>query len=294
MPSYVIEFDSNHGPERRLFTLDDDRPLDTQLYQVLEELRQSGRVLQGAPGDELGVSWNGLELDQRPSLGSLGVDASRPLILRMRPRAVAVVAPSPVVVSKYGLRHIVLPPVEGALGALVAWALSGAITDARGAITSADRADVVVAMMLAGLVGLALGIGSVMRGLYRMPVAVLCTLVSAAGGLLILVALLFAGESPSVKSFVLARIVAWTLITMAVALVITAPLRDLGVQRFIEAAAIALIAGVLSALVSSLPGVSDLWRAFAFMVGGALVGAAAISIPVWRTASVYPRAVAAA
>jgi hypothetical protein len=294
MPSYVIEFDSNHGPERRLFTLDDDRPLEIQLFQVLEELRQSGRVLQGAPGDELAVSWNGVELDQVAPLGALALDASRPLVLYMRPRPVVAEAPPPVVVSKYGLRHMVLPPVEGAIGALLAWGIGGSITDVRGMISTIERADVVVAILIAGLVGLGLCAGSVVRGLYRPPVAVLCTVVSAAAGLLVLAALSSVGDAPTVKGFLLARIVAWTIITIAVALTITAPLRDLGSQRFVEAAVVALVAGVLSALVASLPGVSDLWQALACIIGGALIGAAAISIPVWRTVSAYQRPVTTA
>ena len=284
MPSYVIEFDSNHGPERRLFTLDDDRTLEIQLFQVLEELGQTGRMLRGAPGDELAVSWNGVELSMHAPLETLGINATRPLVLRMRPRRV-VVADTPIKTSKYSLRHIVLPPVEGALGALAAWGLAGMFTDLRAPASSIDRLDLAVAVLLAGAIGLALSAGSVMRKLVRLSTAVACTLLALLVGVLTLAALAVVGDAPTVQHFLVARVAAWLLIALPVSLVVTAPLRDLGVHRFGEAAVIATCAGVLSALVASLPGVSDLWQAVAFILCGALVGAAAISIPIWRTSS---------
>lgn len=283
MPSYVIEFDSNHGPERRLFTLDDDRTLEVQLFQVLEELRQSDRILQGAPGDEVAVLWNGTELPLGTVVGALGVNASRPLVLRMRPRPVVV---TPKTVSKYSLRHIVLPPVEGALGGLAAWAIGGSVLDLNGPLSSIDRADVAVALLLAGLIGLALSIGSVVRRLFTAPVAALCTVLAAASGVLVFGGLALLGDAPTIRQFLLARIVAWLLISIAMACVLTAPLRELGSQRWIEALVVATCAGLFGALIASLPGVSDLWQAVAFVICGALTGAAAFSMPVWRTVRV--------
>lgn len=280
MPSYVIEFDSNHGPERRLFTLDDDRTLDVQLYQVLEELRQNGRSLQGAPGDELAVSWNGNELSQRVPLHALNVNATRPLILYMRPRTVASV---PHVASKYNLRHIVLPPVEGALGALVAWSFVGLLTDLRAPVGSIATADLAAAVLLSGLIGLALNTGSVCRQLVRVPMAALCTVLAAVVGLLIYAAVATIGLVPTVPQFLLGRMGGWLLVIVPLALVMTTPLHDLGRQRYVEAALVALCAAVLSALIASLPGVSSLWQAIAFVTSGAFVGGAAISIPIWRT-----------
>ena len=285
MPSYVIEFDSNHGPERRLFTLDDDRNLDRQLFQVLEELRQTGRVLEGAPGDELAVSWNGKELSQQVPLASLSIDTSRPLILRMRPRVV-VVETAPVIQARYGLRDMVLPPVEGALGALLAWAIAGLFADLGGVIPTFGRADIFVAILLAGAIGFALSVGGVVRRTVSTPVAAMVTLAAVATGLLMFSGILLAGDSPTVKAFLLARIAGWALVSAGIALVVTAPLRDLGTQRYAEAAVIALCAGLLGALVASLPGVSDLWQGLAFVVVGAMVGAAAISLPVWRSLAV--------
>ncbi len=280
MPSYVIEFDSNHGPERRLFTLDDDRTLDVQLYQVLEELRQNGRTLHGAPGDELAVSWNGTELSQRVPLHTLSVNATRPLILFMRPRIVAAVAR---VTSKYNLRHIVLPPVEGALGALGAWGIAGFLTDLHAPVSSVARADLAAAVLLSGLIGLALSAGSVFRQLVRVPIAALCTACAATAGILLFAAVSMVGAIPTVPQFLLGRVGGWLLVIVPLALVITAPLRDLGRQRYVEAALVAICAAVLSALIASLPGVSSLWQAIAFVTSGALVGGAAVSIPIWRT-----------
>ena len=280
MPSYVIEFDSNHGPERRLFTLDDDRTLDVQLYQVLEELRQNGRTLQGAPGDELAVSWNGNELSQRVPLHTLNVNATRPLILFMRPR---IVAPITRLASKYNLRHIVLPPVEGALGALAAWAIAGVLTDLHAPVSSVARADLVAAVLLSGLIGFAISAGSVFRKLVRVPIAVVCTALAATAGLLLFAAVSSVGAESTVPQFLLGRVAGWLLVIVPLTVVLTSPLRDLGGQRYVEAALVALCAGVLSALIASLPGVSYLWQAIAFVMSGALVGGAAVSIPIWRT-----------
>lgn len=287
MPSYVVEFDSNHGPERRLFTLDDDRTLEVQLYQVLEELRQSGRILHGAAGDELAVSWNGRELAMREPLAALGIDATRPLVLRMRPKPVLVETVA-IVRPRYTLRHMLLPPIEGALGALAAWGLTGLLTDLGGSIDTVARADLIVAVALGGLVGMALGLGSVVRGLARLPAVLLCGVGSAVAGGLVLAATAIHPVVPSAREFLLARIIAWLLVAVPVALIATAPLRELGGQRFLEASVVALGAAMTSALVASLPGVSDLWAALAFTLCGAMVGAAAISIPVWRVASHSP------
>jgi hypothetical protein len=282
MPSYVVEFDSNHGPERRLFTLDDDRTLEVQLYQVLEELRQSGRVLQGAPGDELAVSWNGAELNLRTPMHALAVDSTRPLVLRMRPRPVDVkiVAAR----ARYGLKHILLPPVEGALGGLGAWAIACLLTDATPPILTDTQADVAIGILLAGTIGIALALGNTMRGLGRAPVAAVCALFAALAGALMLLARLPLNDAiPSSGVFVLARVAGWALLAIGVSLVLTAPFRPLGSQRFVEATAIGLFGGVLSALVASLPGVSNLWQAVACILCGAMVGGGAVSIPVWRT-----------
>jgi hypothetical protein len=283
MPSYVIEFDSNHGPERRLFTLDDDRPLDVQLYQVLEELKQSGRVLQGGPGDELAVSWNGRELPMQAALQTLQVDTARPLRLAMRPRRAPVAAVAAPVVAPYGLRHMVLPPVEGALGALAAWAVAGLFTDLSASLPSVRLVDFVVALLLAGGVGAALCVGSVARRLCGAGPALVGTVLSVALGALALVTIDQATAAATVRSFLLMRVATWMLIAVPVALAVTAPLRALGSQRFLEASVIGLLGGLLGALVASLPGASDLWQVLAFVLCGAAVGGAAISVPVWRT-----------
>ena len=86
MPAFLVEFESAFGPEHRSFTLDADRPLRPQMEQVLEELRVAGRVVVGGPDDELAVYWNEAELDQARELSALGVNTSRPIKLRMRPR----------------------------------------------------------------------------------------------------------------------------------------------------------------------------------------------------------------
>ena len=302
MPSFVIEFDSNHGPERRLFTLDDDRSLDVQLFQVLEELRQSGRIVSGAPGDELAVSWNGRELPMREPLAALGLDASRPLVLHMRARVEPVVPELTAVAPRYTLRHVFLPPVEGALGALAAWSLAGMLADwmtGPGTLAVAARPwtvrpDVGVAMLLALTVSIALATGSLVRGVYRAPVAIACVVASVTAGVVFMPATVLVEASPTIREFLLARMVGWLALCLGLALVHAAPLRDLGAQRYVEALVFALFGGVLCALVASLPGSSELWQLMAFITAGALVGAGALSFPIWRSLAVAARPTARA
>ena len=68
MPAYSFDFATADGAQRVAFTLDDDRPLAPQLFQILEELRQRGLVIRGGPGEEIGAFWNGVDLDQARTL----------------------------------------------------------------------------------------------------------------------------------------------------------------------------------------------------------------------------------
>ena len=86
MPAYLIEFETDQGPQRRRFTIDQDRVLEPQVRQILEELNQRGTVLAGGPDQELGVFWNGREVSTGQTPAQLGLAPERSIELRMRPR----------------------------------------------------------------------------------------------------------------------------------------------------------------------------------------------------------------
>ena len=85
MPAYSFDFATADGAQRVAFTLDDDRPLAPQLFQILEELRQRGLVIRGGPDEEIGAFWNGVDLDQARTPQELGLSPARQIELRMRP-----------------------------------------------------------------------------------------------------------------------------------------------------------------------------------------------------------------
>lgn len=279
MPAFVIEFDSNYGPERRLFTLDGDRALRVQMVQVLEELRLADRVLVGGPADELGVYWNGEELDQTLALESLGISTERPLVLRMRPRVAAAKAPPP---KPLNWTAILRPPLEGAMGALLAWFAGRALSDLRAPLSSVDAIDLVAATLLAGGIGIAIAIGSVARRELGVAGALPIVLGAPLTGGAALLGLLMIGQAPSAGQFILGRMVAWALILALLSLLITAPRRSLPSSRWATGLAAGALSGIVSALTFSLPGPSLIWQALAFLIAGLGVGAGAVAVPTWQ------------
>ncbi len=281
MPSYVVEFESSFGPERRLFTLDDDRVLHAQLTQVLEELRQSDRVVEGGPNDILAAYWNGEELDLARTLGALGVTTQRPLVLRMRPQATVVRSAASATLVDW--RRVVLPSIEGAIPAMLAWLASWRLADIRLPFRSTNQVDLGVSALLMTLVALGLAGGMLRRkesaGRHILPwlvFAPLCGVATAIGIKLV-------GDAPDVGQFMLGRVVAWGLMLTLLSLVLTAPLRLASPNRFLWAPLLGAAAGTASGIVYSLPGPSLFLQALAFTIAGGGVGFAAVGFPVWRT-----------
>jgi hypothetical protein len=126
VPSYLIQYTTPSDVHAAHFTLDDDAPLEPQVRQVIEELRLQGHVLRGGPSDELAVFWQGQELDLRQSPRTLGVRASRPLELRMRPKPVA---SHQLIGDRYLSRVSYAAVLLGAMAASAVWALGLLVHD---------------------------------------------------------------------------------------------------------------------------------------------------------------------
>jgi hypothetical protein len=280
MPAFVVEFDSNYGPERRLFTLDSDRQLRPQMIQVLEELRLADRILVGGPEDELGVYWNGEELDQMLALESLGVTTNRPLVLRMRPRKAA-----PVTARTINWYAILRPPLEGAIGALIAWFASSYMIDLRLPLRSADDVDVVVTAMLAAGIGVALAIGCLARRETSFGGALPVMLLSPVAAAATLLAIATLGASPTVGAFFGSRILAWVLGMAMLSLLVASTRRSLPSTRWMSALGFGAVSGAICAIVMSLPGPSLLWQGLSFLIAGLGVGFSALAYPAWRSAT---------
>lgn len=281
MPAFVVEFDSNYGPERRLFTLDSDRTLRPQMVQVLEELRLSNRVLAGGPEDELGVYWNGEELDQDRPLEALGISTDRPVVLRMRARC-AVPTSTASAVNWHG---ILRPPFEGALGALLAWFATSPLIDMRRPLTTPDEVDLVVSFILAAGIGVGVMLGSLARREVAAGGALSLILAAPLSGFATLLGILVVGQTPSVTTFMAGRILAWSLTLALLSLMITAPRRALPSGRWMSALGIGALSGAVAALVMSLPGPTLVWQAIAFLLAGLGVGVAAIGYSTWQAQS---------
>ncbi len=293
MPAYVIEFQSGEGPQRRRFTLDDDRPLRGQLEHVLAELERARVVLQGGPTDELAVYWAGRELDPAQAPLALGITADRPLELRMQRRRPAVTLPAPApepppepFVPKSVGAGAALGLAAGAL-AWVAAAVAGDWTPL--AATDAMRdaaADVAAALAWGALVGAAVGWGQARRagaGAGRGLALGLAAgaLAGAAWG----VARGLAVPPASAGALVAWRAALWALLAAVVALALAGVARVRGVRAtagrdparpgpaLARAAAWAAAAGGAAGLVGVLPGEAALWQALAAALAGAGVGA---------------------
>lgn len=287
MPVYVVEFESEQGPERRPFTLDDDRPLGGQLSQIIVELSQAGHTLEGGPGDALVATWHGDDLDLRRPPAAQGISPQRPIVLRMRPKPVDVAPPPPPPPPSMDWRSVALPPVDGALGALIAWMVAAWFgTDLGAPITTGDRLDVVVSALLAFGVAVALVIGAVQRGhaTWRRAAPLLLLAPLAGGATLLGIAIV--GDRPSGFEFFLGRAVTWASLLALLAMVVTSALPAIAPTRHVRALLLAGVAGVVTALVMSLPGPSVLVQACAFVLAGAATGYAAISSPIWRSYAV--------
>ncbi len=281
MPGYVVEFESSFGPERRLFTLDENRALHPQLTQVLEELRQSDRVVEGGPDDTLAAYWNGEELDLTQTLATVGATTQRPLVLRMRPKPVAVAA-TVVRTQTVDWKRVILPSIEGAIGAVLAWFASWRLADIRLPLRTSNQVDLGVSVVLVTLIAFALFIGMIRRNESTTRAVLPWLVLIPACGMATALGIKVMTNTPDVGQFLLGRAIAWGVMMTLLSLLTTAPLRNALSNRFLWAPLIGASAGIASAMVYSLPGPSLFLQAMAFAIAGAGVGIAAVGVPVWQ------------
>jgi hypothetical protein len=285
MPTYHVDLITDRGLQRVPFTLDDDRPLGSQIYHVLEELRQRGVVLRGGPEDELGAIWNGRDLDTARTPQALRLSPLYPIELKMRRR------------SSQAKEQRVEPPAQpflpkgsylgtiaGLSGAAIAWVVTTLFTDLGDVLSSYGALDITVAAVLgAGIGGATLCSAAARRSESAVMGLVAGAFLGAVGaGLGAFLGLLLAGTvglGDSRQSFTVARLLAWGLMgaLLGVSLGLWWWTRDR--RRIVDGLIYGLIAGLVGGLVFSLPlGPSDLWQVIGFVVVGGGLGAA-LTIP---------------
>jgi hypothetical protein len=300
MPAYAFDFVTATGAQRLQFTLDDDRPLAPQLFQVLEELRQRELIIRGGPDEEVGAFWQSIDLDQTKTPQQLGLSPARPIELRMRrapakkPRAVE----PPIVpfVAKGGA----VAALAGFFGALIAWAIAASFVDLGDIVDDYAQLDGVVAIILGTCVGAAaLGAAALRessrRGAGRVALDVLLgTAIGAAlgmvGGALGAVASsltrgALAGSS-SAAAFVGARVGAWALLGAALGVLLAVRYVRRDPRRLVDGLLAGLVAGALGGLVYCFPGPSDIWQLTAFLMVGAGIAAGLAAPALQRSAAI--------
>ena len=283
MPSYAFDVTTEQRVERHQFTLDHDRPLRPQVTQVLEELRQRGIVLKGAPDDELGVFWRGGALDVAASPAALGISPAHPVELRMRPRAVVAVPPAPPSMPKGILASIAL----GHAGAVVAWMITGLWADTGAVMPTYVRLDQLTMLVLGSLVGAAILGGAALRTRGSLALGLGAGVVlggaGAVAGASIALALPW---SDSVRAFIVVRIAGWAIAGGLVALLLATFATKPAARRLAESFGLGLLGGAASGLVYALPGPSELWQALAFASFGAAAGLAVAGPALWHATAI--------
>ncbi len=272
MPAYTVDFATAEGPRRLRFTLDPERPLGPQVHQVLEEMRQRGLFLSGGPKDELGVYWNGanLELDRSPN--ALGVTPDRPLELRMRPRATRAAAPpQELPITPHFPRSAYAAPLTGAAGALLGWLAASMPVDLGPWLASYRTLDLAVAALLGAGTGLGICAAAALRRGERAWLAgAIGIAVGAAGGGVGAMLGTVLGEVLD-PGYLLLRAILWAAVAAGIGTALG--LVEGGApRRALDGAAFGAAAGAAGALLFSLAGPAELWQALAFAVVGAALG----------------------
>ncbi|MBB4637829.1 VWA domain-containing protein [Longimicrobium terrae] len=281
MPAYLIEFETSQGPQRRRFTIDQERLLEPQVRQILEELNAHGVVLAGGPDQELGVFWNGREVPTGQTPAQLGLAPERSLELRMRPRRreavrIQVAAPEPPP-PRRAPKGAYAAAVWGATGALAAWLATWMLDDLGPMIDSYARLDVAAATLMGAWIGAFTGAGAGLRrnaGLGRTALT---------GALLGMVGAMIGGAAgtwlggalwpaPGRGGFLAMRVLGWALLAAGLGAALGLAGWKSDRRGVLDAALAGAAAGIFAGVVFSLPGASDLWQALAFAVVGAGVG----------------------
>lgn len=285
MPTYSVDLTTERGVSRVSFTLDDDRPLGLQVNHIIEEFRQRGLVLKGGPDDELMVVWNGRPVDGARTPQALGISPLHSIELRMRPRRAAVAARVEPPAAPFLSKTSYLALVSACTGAVLAWIVTATLfTDLGDVLTSYGALDVAVAVLLgAAIGGMLLGALARVQG-QSVVVGLAAGLALGAVGAAIgafsgLVIAGYAGLGDSRQSFIVARVVTWALTAGFLGMFLAFRwVRMHNVVPF-EALLWGCGAGIVGALLMSLPGPSDLWQLLGFMVIGAGTGAG-VMLPV--------------
>ncbi|CAA9310695.1 MAG: hypothetical protein AVDCRST_MAG68-1191 [uncultured Gemmatimonadetes bacterium] len=263
MPAYSIDFATETGPRRLRFTLDTDRPLGAQVQQIVEEMRQHDVVLSGGPGDELAVTWNGIDLQLDRSPGALGVTPDRALELRMRPRVAPAAAP-------YFPRSAYAAPVAGVTGALAGWVAASALTDLGPWLASYRALDVAAGALLGAGTGLGVRAGAALRRGARVWLAGASgLLVGAAGGGVGTMLGIWLGVVAD-PGYLVLRVMAWVAVAAGIGAALG--MAEAGARRGVDGAVYGISAGAAGAFLFSLPGPAEFWQALAFAVVGAALG----------------------
>jgi len=292
MPAYSFDFTTADGVQRVAFTLDDDRPLAPQLFQVLEELRQRGLVIRGGPDEEIGAFWNGVDLDQAKTPQQLGLSPARQIELRMRPPPPKAVPrpPEPPVV-RFLAKGGTVAALAGFVGALIAWTIVATFTDLGDIIDDYTQLDGVVALILGVLVGAMALLADALRSARNLALGALTGAgLGAAGGMLGALASsplrsVVAG-SVAPAAFVGARVAAWAILGAALGGVLGLAYARRDARRPLDGLLFGLAGGVAGGLVYCFPGPSDVWQLLAFVIVGSAVAAGVVAPALQRSAAI--------
>ncbi|HEX8210562.1 MAG TPA: FHA domain-containing protein [Longimicrobium sp.] len=272
MPAYFVEFATAEGPKRLRFTLDPERSLGPQVHQILEEMRQRGLLLSGGPRDELGVYWNGadLELDRSPE--ALGVTPDGPLELRMRPRPsrAPAAAPEPPI-APYFPRSTYAAPLAGAAGALLGWLVTSMLTDLGPWLTSYRTLDLAAAALLGAGIGVGVRTAGAVRKGARMWLGAAsgAAVGAVGGGVGAMMGTVLGGVLD--PGYLLLRAVLWAMVAAGVGGALGL-LETSRARRALDGASFGTAAGAAGALLFTAPGPTEFWHALAFAVVGAALG----------------------
>ncbi len=277
MPTYNVDLVTDRGLQRVPFTLDDDRPLGGQLSHILEELRQRGVVLRGGPEDELGVKWNGRDLDSARTPQALGLSPLHSIELKMRRRASRAEARAEPAAKPFLARGTYLGAAAGLSGAALGWALSQTFTDLGSLIDNYGALDLLVLGLLGGAIGAAvLGVAALRKG-QNVPLELaggllLGVLTAVGGGFVGFLVSGVVGLAASHQGFLLARLLVWALAGGLVGFGLA--LRTVATDRvrLLEGLLLGLGGGAIGAMIFSLPGPTQVWQLFGFLLVGLAVG----------------------
>ena len=275
MPTYPIEFTTDRGPQSLQFTLDDDRPLRSQVNRIIEEIRLSGVELRGRHDERLTIFWNGVEVDAARTPRELKLRPDRAIELRMvaQRRKVQVTEPP---VEPFIPKGGYAGALTGAGGALIAWLAGTFFNDLGGLVASTTSLDIGMAMLLGGAIGMAVLSGDARRtglGAVRWAVAGagLGVLGGGLGGALgVTIVQLF--SQLEWHGFVISRVLGWAACGAVIGLALGVRWIRENRHRVVDSLGFGALAGAVGGASILLPGPADFWQILAMMLVGAGIG----------------------